>query len=230
MNALATFEDVSFEYRIRSGFFNSHSVQVLKDLNFAIYKGETFGVVGGNGAGKSTLLKLLAGIHVPASGRLLTPKGLRVSLLSLQLGFSPKLSGRDNAIMGAIFLGKTKSEAEKRLPEIIAYSELEGWIDEPLKTYSTGMRARLGFAVAMEMAPDILLVDEVLGVGDQSFRIKSTSSMKQKMKAGQTAVFVSHNLQQVADICSRVCWMDRGRVRMLGIPSDVVEAYSAARR
>jgi len=150
---------------------------------------------------------------------------LSISLLALQLGFSPELSGRDNAIMGAILAGYTKKEALERLDKIIEYSELEDWINEPIKTYSTGMRSRLGFAIAMEMSPDVLLVDEVLGVGDEAFRKKSSKTMKEKMLSGQTVVFASHVAPVIRDVCTRLAWLDDGRIRMQGDVNDVLTAY-----
>lgn len=206
---------------------SSRRIEVFKHLSFDIIAGETLGIIGDNGSGKSTLLKLIAGIFSPINGRIIKQPGLSISLLSLQLGFFPELSGHDNAVMGAIFLGKTQKEALERLPDIIEFSQLGNWINEPLKTYSSGMRARLGFSVAMEICPDVLLVDEVLGVGDQSFRQKSLRAMKKKMTSGQTSVFVSHNLNEVAELCSRVCWLDKGQIRMLGETSTVVAAYQS---
>jgi lipopolysaccharide transport system ATP-binding protein len=197
----------------------------VTDVSLDLHPGETHGLIGRNGAGKSTLLRLIAGIILPDSGHITYRAGLSVSLLSLQLGFSPELSGRDNAIMGAMMLGYSKREALERLDSVIAFSELNEWIDEPIKTYSTGMKARLGFAVAMELSPDVLLVDEVLGVGDENFRKKSVQAMKEKMKSGQTVVFVSHSLGTVRELCSRVSWIEGGKTQMVGEPETVIAKY-----
>jgi lipopolysaccharide transport system ATP-binding protein len=222
---LITLDRVACRYKVRHGRFRLKSYEALRDISFTIDTGETIGLIGRNGAGKSTLLSLISGIILPDSGKVIFHKPATVSLLSLQLGFSPDLTGRDNAIIGAMLLGYTKKEAALRLERIIAFAELENWIDEPLRTYSSGMRARLGFAVAMEMNPDVLLVDEILGVGDEAFRKKSTQAMKGKMESGQTVVFVSHALPVVRELCSRVVWIDNGLVRIIGEPDQVICAY-----
>ncbi len=171
------------------------------------------------------MLRIINRILMPNKGTVSYNGKLSISLLALQLGFSPELSGRDNAIMGAILAGYTKKEALERLDKIIEYSELEDWINEPIKTYSTGMRSRLGFAIAMEMSPDVLLVDEVLGVGDEAFRKKSSKTMKEKMLSGQTVVFASHVAPVIRDVCTRLAWLDDGRIRMQGDVNDVLTAY-----
>jgi lipopolysaccharide transport system ATP-binding protein len=222
---LITLENVGCIYKIRHGILGFKSYEALKDVSLVLNKGETLGLIGRNGAGKSTMLRLIAGIILPNSGQITFHQPASVSLLSLQLGFSPELSGRDNAIMGAMLLGYSKSEALERLDRIIALSGLGEWFVEPLKTYSSGMRARLGFAVAMEVSPDVLLVDEVLGVGDESFRKKSTKAMKDKMKSGQTVVFVSHQPAVLEELCSRVAWIEGGVTHMAGEPREVLAEY-----
>jgi lipopolysaccharide transport system ATP-binding protein len=227
--ALISLSNVACRYKVRHGLLGSRIYEALRDVSFTIYKGETLALIGKNGAGKSTLLRMLAGIILPDAGRVEFYQPVSVSLLTLQLGFSPELSGRDNAIMGAMFLGYSRRDAMERLGQVIDFSELHEWIDEPLKTYSSGMRARLGFAVAMEMSPDVLLVDEVLGVGDEAFRKKSAKAMRDKMKSGRTVVFVSHQANTVLELCSRAVWIEQGATRMVDRADRVVRAYQQER-
>ncbi|MGE4420702.1 MAG: ABC transporter ATP-binding protein [Pseudodesulfovibrio sp.] len=222
---LISLEGVGCSFKARKGRLRLGEYEAFNDISFNLYPGETLGVVGRNGAGKTTLLRILARIFLPNKGTIRFRDDLTISLLSLQLGFSPDLSGRYNAIMGAILLGYTRKEAEARLDRIIEFSGLGAWIDEPIKTYSDGMCARLGFAVAMETSPDVLLVDEVLGVGDETFRNKSVMAMKERLKSGQTVVFVSHDVHTLQELCTRVIWLEHGRVRMDGSAEDVLSAY-----
>lgn len=223
---LITLDDVSYSYRTRKGLFRSSSYVALRGVSFSLCRGETLGIIGDNGAGKSTLLKILAHIFAPTSGTMTRhEKSLRISLLSLQLGFSPELTGMDNLILGAMFLGCTRKQAMDKADEIIRFAELEEWINEPLKTYSSGMRARLGFSVANELNPDILLVDEALGVGDRAFQSKSTAALKGKMNSDQTVVFVSHNANVMREICTRCVWLEKGAVKMEGATEEVLDRY-----
>ena len=224
---LVSLEHVGCRYQFRRGRFQFGFYEALKDIHLSLYEGETLGILGRNGAGKSTLLRLIAGIIQPDSGSITYHRDLNISLLTLQLGFSEELNGRDNAIVSAMLLGKSKQEAVDGLDAIQDFAELGEWFYEPIKSYSSGMRARLGFAVAMEMSPDILLVDEVLGVGDEAFRNKSTAAMKAKMKSGQTVLFVSHNLPTIRELCSRVIWIEDGVTRMEGQTDYVLEHYLA---
>lgn len=217
--------NVGLTYRVRHGFLGVRRYHALIDIDFELFEGETVGVIGGNGAGKSSLLRLIAGVTKPDYGEINLPRHLVVSLLSLQLGFTPELSGRDNAIFGAMLLGYSRAEAYRSLPAIVDFSELGAWIDEPIAAYSTGMKARLGFAIANEMNPDILLIDEIMGVGDKDFRKKSGQALLEKLESGQTTIFVSHNLDQVVGICQRVIWLERGRVKKTGPAREVIEAY-----
>ena len=224
---LLSLDAVDYCFRVRKRGFRFSNFQALQDITLTVSQGETLGVIGDNGAGKSTLLKILAGILVPTRGEMIRHRECSVSLLSLQLGFSPQLSGVDNAIMGGLLLGYSKQEASKHLDEIVEFSELGDRIFDPIKSYSSGMMARLGFAVAMTMGPDILLVDEALGVGDAAFRAKSSAGMKEKMNSGQTVVFVSHSAVAVRQLCSRVVWLESGRVRMVGEAGPVLDAYAS---
>ncbi len=222
---VVSLENVGCRFRIRQKLFRFKSYEALKDVSLSLYRGEALGVIGRNGVGKSTLLKIIAGILHPDSGRVVSYGNPSIALLTLQLGFSNELSGRYNAILGAMLLGYTKQEALLRLDQIIAFAELERWIDEPLKTYSAGMRARLGFAVAMEMSPDVLLIDEALGVGDAAFREKSMQAMQDKFNSDQTIVFVSHMAPSVKRLCNRAVWIENGVTRMEGEAAEVVDAY-----
>ena len=225
MTDLITIKNISCNFKIRKSKIHFKSYQALKDISFILKEGDILGIIGKNGAGKSTLLKLIAKILLPDSGHIIYHKPVTVSLLTLRLGFFSTLSGYDNAIIGALLLGYTKQQAVAKLPGIIAFSELGDWIYEPLFTYSSGMVARLSFAVAMEMNPDILLVDEVLGVGDGAFQEKSANLLKDKMASGQTSVLVSHNLHAIKDICNKVVWIERGVIRMKGDVAPVTAAY-----
>ncbi len=214
---------VCFRRSVRS-FFNRTELTALKDVSFDLYPGDSLGVIGRNGAGKTTLLRLLGGIIRPDSGEIKN-YGANTALLSLQVGFDPELSGRVNAILGGMFLGYTKKEVVAQLDKIIEFAELEDFIDLPVKSYSSGMRARLGFAVALEMNPDVLLIDEVLGVGDVEFRKKSMAVMKEKLLSNQTIVLVSHSAATVKSLCNRAVWIENGVSRMVGDSKEVVAAY-----
>jgi len=181
-------------------------------------------VVGRNGAGKSTLLQLLGGIISPDAGQIHRAAS-QISLLSMQAGFDPQLSGKANAILSGMLLGFNRQEVESKLYNIISFSELGDFIDKPVNSYSTGMRARLGFSVALELNPDVLLIDEVLGVGDLRFREKSMAVMKEKLLSKQTIVFVSHNGHVVRNLCNRAIWLENGKLVMDGSADDVVSAY-----
>ena len=198
----------------------------LKDINFELYHGETLGVVGRNGVGKSTLLRVMAGIIAPDRGEVVNRAG-RASLLSLQVGLVPHLTGRENALLSAILQGMSRRAARAKLDEIIAFSGLGDFIDEPVGTYSSGMRARLGFAVSFHADPDILLIDEVLGVGDADFKKKSTAAMKERIRSDRTVVLVSHNLLTIRELCDRVVWIEGGKTVAEGRAEDMVNLYES---
>ncbi|MEA1052535.1 ABC transporter ATP-binding protein [Lamprobacter modestohalophilus] len=210
--------------RQRRLFAKPHLLWVLKDVSFDLYRGETLGVIGRNAAGKSTLLRLLAGIIKQDRGQLING-GYSAALLSLQAGFVPYLTGRQNAILSGILLGLRRREVEERMPRIIAFSELGDFFDEPLGTYSTGMRARLGFSVAFQVDPDLLLIDETLGVGDEAFNRKSTRAMHDRIRSDRTVVLVSHSAGTIRSLCDRAIWIDQGVVRMQGDAREVSDAY-----
>lgn len=208
----------------KSGFFGREPFSALKNVSFDLNKGDSLGVIGRNGAGKTTLLRLLGGITKPDKGTL-TNKGYSTSLLSLQVGFDPQLSGRYNAILSGMLLGFRKKEIEEQLDEIIAFAELENFIDQPIKTYSSGMKARLGFSVAIHLDPDILLIDEVLAVGDEDFRKKSLAVMHEKLRSDKTIVLVSHQVNTVKQLCNRAVWIEEGITRAEGEAQHVLNEY-----
>jgi lipopolysaccharide transport system ATP-binding protein len=196
----------------------------LRDVSFEIPKGETFGVIGPNGAGKSTALKLMARILEPTSGRV-TVRGRISPLLELGAGFHPELTGRENVYLNAALFGVSEAEARDRYQQIVEFSELQDFIDVPLKHYSSGMYMRLGFAVAANIIPDILLVDEILAVGDEAYQKKCLRKIEEFQTEGRTIVFVSHDLDSVRRICQRTLWLDRGVVQSVGLTNEVVNAY-----
>lgn len=224
MHPLVKLQNVGVRYHQRVGSGRRRPHVALRDVSFDVFSGDSLGVIGRNGAGKSTLLRVLAGIIKPDRGTIAFT-GCRVGLLSLQLGFDPDLSGRENAIIGGMLLGISRREVKSRLDEIIGFSELEAVIDDPLRTYSTGMRARLGFSVALQMRPDVLLIDEVLGVGDAAFSAKASAAIEQVIRSDRTVVLVSHSLSVVRSLCTRAVWIEDGVTRMWGAVDDVVTAY-----
>lgn len=194
-------ENVNFSFT-RKLLWKRERRHVIKDMNLVAHKGETLGLLGGNGVGKSTLLKLIAGIYKPSSG-IINHFGNKASLLTLGAGFDPELTGKDNAMLGAMLLGHSKKSALAALDEICEVAELSGQFDDPVKTYSTGMYARLGFATAVTMNTDILLIDEVLGVGDANFQRKAENIIKSKTQSDMTAIIVSHSTEQINNFCDR---------------------------
>lgn len=198
--------------------------EVLKGIDFEIKKGEAVGLIGHNGCGKSTMLKLLTKIMYPDSGSI-EMRGRVSSLIELGAGFHPDMSGRENIYINASIFGLSKKEIDARLDDIIAFSELEDYIDNPVRTYSSGMYMRLAFSVAINVDADILLVDEILAVGDVSFQEKCFERMREIKAAGTTIVIVSHSLSQIEQICDRSFWIDEGKIRDEGIPKYVHEHY-----
>jgi ABC-type polysaccharide/polyol phosphate transport system ATPase subunit len=196
----------------------------LDGVSFDVPAGSTFGVIGENGSGKSTLLKLMAGITRPTRGTL-TVRGRTSALIELGAGFHPEISGRENVAINGIMLGLTRREVEERFDEIVAFAELERFIDAPVKTYSSGMYARLGFAVAIHVDPEVLLIDEVLAVGDEAFTRKCLDKIGEFRRRGKTIVLVTHSLGLVEKMCDDVLWLRQGRKADQGDPKRVVDAY-----
>lgn len=227
---MLSLEAVTHGFYARGENFTTVEHRVLDDVSLDVRAGEVLGVIGKNGVGKSTLLRLMAGILAPQSGSVRRPSGATCSLLSLGLGFQPQLSGRDNARLAAMLQGASAAEAEEALPAIQDFSELGAAFGEPVKTYSSGMRARLGFSTAMMTRVDILLIDEVLAVGDTPFRIKAQRAMLQKIAGEQTVVFVSHSEPQVKKICTRAILLEGGHIVCDGNTAEVFERYSGGKR
>lgn len=196
----------------------------LKDINLTIESGKTVGLIGHNGSGKSTLLKLITKIIYPTSGEIIT-HGRVSSLLELGAGFHPDFTGRENIYINASIFGLSRKEIDAKLESIIDFSELREFIDSPIRTYSSGMYTRLAFSVAVHVSPDILLIDEILAVGDVNFQKKCISKIKEFKKKGVTMVFVSHNMNDVTEICDYVVWLDKGRVVEYGDTENVAEKY-----
>lgn len=196
----------------------------LQDVSFEVAAGRTFGVIGRNGSGKSTALKLVAGITKPTSG-VVSVRGRISALIELGAGFHPEISGRENVYINGIMLGLSKREIARRFNEIVEFAELEEFIDAPVKTYSSGMYMRLGFAVAIHVDPDVLLVDEVLAVGDEGFTHKCLDKFSEFRRRGKTIMLVTHSLGVVERFCDEALWLDGGRVRAQGDPKRVIDAY-----
>jgi lipopolysaccharide transport system ATP-binding protein len=225
-DALITLENVGVAFnaslRLRDQRF-----WALEDVSFSLNRGQRLGVIGRNGAGKSTLLRTLAGIIEPDRGRI-SRKTASCQLLSLSVGFMQHLSGRENAILTGLMQGLRRREIMRRLPQIQEFSELGDFFEQPISSYSTGMLMRLGFSVAMQIEPEILLIDEVLAVGDAEFQEKSGAALRERIHGGTTVVFVSHGDAQIRQVCDSVLWIEHGRNVVQGAVEDVLRAYHDA--
>jgi ABC-type polysaccharide/polyol phosphate transport system ATPase subunit len=230
-------EAVSKSFRISADPVNSLKERVLRlrrrghvefealhDISCEIREGETVGILGHNGSGKSTLLKCIAGILTPTSGQVRV-RGRLASLLELGAGFHPELSGRENVYINAAFYGMPRKEIDRRFDDIVAFAELQQFIDEPVKHYSSGMYVRLGFAVAVNLDPDVLLVDEVLAVGDELFQAKCLGRIKQFQDEGRTIVFVTHDAATARQVCDRAIVLDHGQLVLDGLPGDAIRIF-----
>ena len=201
--------------------------RVLNNLDLEIQQGERIGLVGRNGAGKSTLLRIIGGIYPPAGGTVWRDPKKTVALLSLGLGFKGDLSGRDNALLAAMLQGMSRREAKQRLDAIGEFTELEEFFEQPVKTYSSGMRSRLGFATGLLLDTDILLLDEILAVGDQRFRQKAREALRERLAPDKTVILVHHMEQAIKETCHRAVWLEQGQVRDDGSVAEVLAAYAA---
>ena len=210
--------------RIR-GKIKTNEFWALKGVSFDVYKGEVLGIIGRNGSGKSTLLKCISGILKPTRGSV-TCHGNIVPMLELGSGFDPDLTGRENVFLNGAILGYTEEFLKEKFDEIHAFSELGDFIDVPIRNYSSGMMARLAFSVATVVNPQILIVDEILSVGDESFQVKSRARMMELMSGGTTVLFVSHSLSQIREMCDHVLWLDSGEVKMYGETQEVCDGYA----
>jgi ABC-2 type transport system ATP-binding protein len=235
-------QNISLKYRLikeRKRTFQAHIVNyfkgkrldtqilwALKNVSLDIGDGEALGIIGHNGAGKSTLLKVVSGVMKPVEGRV-NVLGKIAPLIELGAGFDPELTGRENIYLNASILGFSRKEINAKYDRIVEFSELRDFIDAPLKNYSSGMIARLGFSVATEVDPDILIIDEVLAVGDAQFKTKSKERILQFRKKGITILFVSHDMDEVRSLCSKVLWLDHGYMKMIGDADTVIPEYES---
>lgn len=217
------------EYLIRrfQGKIKMRDFWALDAVDLNILRGETIGLIGPNGAGKSTLLKLIARVMRPTKGRVFV-KGKVAPLLEFGAGFHPDLTGRENVFLNGALLGFTNDEMQEKFDQIVDFAELWDFIDVPIRNYSSGMSARLGFAIATDVKPDILILDEVLSVGDEAFQRKCLTRMGGFREMGATIILVSHNMDTILEMCHRTIWLDQGRVQKVGETSEVVQAYRAS--
>lgn len=203
------------------------NLEVLKNLSFSVKKGEMFGIIGKNGAGKTTLLRIIAGIYKPDKGTVLI-NGSLIPLLTLGIGFQPELTARTNVIQYGILLGFKKKEITKRINEIIQFAELEKFADIKLKNFSAGMYARLAFSTAIQVDPDVLLIDEVLYTGDLGFQQKCFETIQSYRKRGKSIILVTHNLESVQGQCDRAMFLNQGLINSIGKPEEVIKAYTSS--
>jgi len=237
-------EDVSVRYRVPTegiGTFKEYAIRwlqrrikkvdfyALHHVSLDIKRGEVFGVIGHNGAGKSTLFKLVARVLQPVEGRVAV-RGRVAPLLELGAGFHHELSGRENVYLNGSVLGFSHTEMQRKFPSIVEFSELQDFIDAPLRTYSSGMYARLGFAVATDTRPDVLLIDEILAVGDESFQRKCMERLLGFRDQGSTILIIAHNMETIRAMCQRVAWLHHGELKIVGAPDEVIEKYRASQR
>ncbi|MFN2378517.1 MAG: ABC transporter ATP-binding protein [Candidatus Binatia bacterium] len=222
--------DVAVRYLVRGRIFSRGRSErwALGGVSFDVHRGETLGVVGRNGAGKTTLLRLLGGILGPDRGSIARAPGLRTSLLGLQAGFLSQLTGRENAMLTGMLAGLRQAEVSSRMDSIVGFAELAAVIDDPISTWSDGMRARLGFSVAWHADPDLLLLDEALGTGDAAFHEKSAAAMRDRIRSDRTCVLVSHDAATIAALCDRCLWIEHGKVAAAGAAGEVLDAYADA--
>jgi ABC-2 type transport system ATP-binding protein/lipopolysaccharide transport system ATP-binding protein len=239
MNPVIILNNVSVSYRAPEeviGTFKEYAIQILRrnvryrefralnDISLQVEQGEILGIIGRNGAGKSTLLKVISRVLIPTEGRVRI-RGNISPLLELGAGFHPELTGRENIFLNGTLLGHSRREIESRLAEIIEFADLGAFIDSPLRTYSSGMVARLGFSVSTTWKPDILILDEVLSVGDEAFRHKCQLRMEQYRDEGTTTLLVTHDSGTVESLCSRAVWLDHGQIKAAGHATEIVDLY-----
>jgi ABC-type polysaccharide/polyol phosphate transport system ATPase subunit len=242
MNDVIKADAINFSYRVLTNHQSSlktlfkdfvnrkvrvENYQALKDLSFSVTKGETVAIIGKNGAGKSTLLKLLAQVVPPTSGQLKVI-GSVAPMIELGAGFNPELTGRENIIFYSALLGRDVKEVKARIEEIADWAGITDHLDYQLRTFSSGMIARLAFSTATDQIPDLLLIDEVLSVGDGEFALKSKKRMQEIITSGTTVILVSHDLVTVAQLANRVIWLEKGAIKMVGNPSEVIAAYQVS--
>ncbi|EEV6076842.1 ABC transporter ATP-binding protein [Escherichia coli] len=220
-------KDLVFHPKRAFQLLKGHKYLAIEDITFTVGKGEAVALIGRNGAGKSTSLGLVAGVIKPTKGTV-TTQGRVASMLELGGGFHPELTGRENIYLNATLLGLRRKEVQQRMDRIIEFSELGDFIDEPIRVYSSGMLAKLGFSVISQVEPDILIIDEVLAVGDISFQAKCIQTIRDFKNKGVTILFVSHNMSDVEKICDRVVWIENHKLREIGSAERIIELYKQA--
>lgn len=214
-----------FDFRARKKqkkkvpFFNA-----LEDVSFHIDKGEVIGLIGSNGAGKSTLLKVVSGVMKPTKGRVVT-RGTIAPMIELGAGFDGELTARENIYLNGAILGYSKEFLDEKFDEIVEFSELKDFLDAPIKNFSSGMTAKLAFSIATIVDPEILIVDEILSVGDIKFQEKSRNKMLSMINGGTTVLYVSHSIESIKELCTRVVWLEHGKIQMIGDPDEVCDSY-----
>jgi lipopolysaccharide transport system ATP-binding protein len=219
--------NVTLGFKFRKSAFENDIQQVLDSVSLNVYKSESLGIIGQNGVGKTTILRIMAGIIDATSGTVRRRHGTSAALLTIGLGFKPQLSGRDNAKLAAMLAGASSREAAVPLEDIKAFSELGDSFERPVKTYSSGMRSRLGFSTSLLTHVDTMLIDEVLSVGDAQFSEKAEKAIRKRISGDQTVVFVSHSEPQIRSICDRVIWLKEGRIASEGSPDEVFNDYNS---
>jgi ABC-2 type transport system ATP-binding protein len=222
-----TFKEFAIRW-LQGKIYHNHFL-ALQDVSLTVYRNEIFGVIGNNGAGKSTILKLIARVLRPTTGRVCV-RGRVAPLLELGAGFHPELSGRENVFLNGAMLGFSRAEMNRKFNSIVEFSEIGDFIEAPLRTYSSGMWARLGFSVAIDTEPDVLILDEILSVGDESFQKKCLHRIETIMKGNATILLVSHSMALVESMCNRVAWLDHGTLKAVGEPHTIVEMYRKAQQ
>ena len=221
---IGSMKEFLFHARSSLKSFKKSNFEALRDVSFEVARGEAVGIIGRNGAGKSTLLGLIAGVLRPTRGRVIV--NARVSpLLELGGGFHPDLTGKENILLSGVLLGMTKNEVKAKMQKIIEFSELGDFIEQPIRTYSSGMLARLGFSIVAHLDPELLLIDEVLAVGDKNFQKKCIDKIREFRRNGVTIILVSHSMPDVEKLCDKVVWIEDRSIKFMGKPAEVIERY-----
>ena len=220
-------DNVSLDFTYKKSVFENDVRRVLDSVSINVYKSESLGIIGQNGVGKTTMLRVMAGIIDATSGTVRRRKGTSAALLTIGLGFKPQLSGRDNAKLAAMLAGASTTQAEEHLEDIKVFSQLGEYFERPVKTYSSGMRSRLGFSASLLTHVDTMLIDEVLSVGDAQFSEKAEKAIRKRISGDQTVVFVSHSEAQIKSICDRVIWLKDGKIASDGNPDQVFDDYNS---
>jgi lipopolysaccharide transport system ATP-binding protein len=223
---LVDLQNVSLRYRYAWGLGGSRYNLALEQVTLSITRGEKLGLIGRNGAGKSSLMRVFAGILAPDAGEV-ARHSENILMLSLQVGFKPHLTGHENALLSGLYQGISRRRVEELMPAIRDYSELGEQFDQPINTYSMGMRSRLGIATAIHCEPELLILDEVFAVGDRVFKQKSRETLIEKIQSDNAVILASHDNRLIEQLCDRVAWLDQGELRLLGTPAEVIPAYES---